>query len=85
MIIDITNINTTKLGFGKELRKEVADKVAEARKLEGNERLEVILRGEDTVIESGNKKALELLRDRINYAMNSNRGGTIRWQDYQTQ
>ena len=69
MTIDITNINTTKLGFGEKLRKEVATKVEEAKKIKGNERLEVILKGAETIIESGNKKALELLRDRIDYAL----------------
>lgn len=72
MIIDVTNIETTKLGFGKELRKEVAEKVAIAKKIKGNARLEVILNGAEAVIESGDKKALELLRDRIDHVIKRN-------------
>lgn len=69
MTIDITNINTTKLGFGSDLRKEVATKVEKAKKIKGNARLDVILNGAETIIESGDKKALELLRDSIDYAL----------------
>ena len=69
MTIDITNINTSKLGFGKDLREEVAGKVEEAKKVKGNARLDVILNGAEAVIKSGDKKSLELLRDSIDYAI----------------
>lgn len=67
MLIDISNIKSSKLGFGSELRSEVKDLILDAEKIKGNERLDVILNNSDYIVNNGNKKSLENLKNSIIY------------------
>ncbi len=77
MIIDISNIETTKLGFCAERRKEASAKVRKAKQILKNESIEDLQKARiknaisnaEGAIEHGNKHTLEVAIGRLEYQL----------------